>query len=84
MPLQGIAVKPFTRRFVVERVTGIEPALSAWEVQQAPPLAALTSQFRYSLLDLRTRRHPRLTLAEPTTNSGTNANRWVTGIVSAR
>jgi hypothetical protein len=31
-------------------VTGIEPALSAWEVQEPPPLAALTSQFRCPLV----------------------------------
>jgi hypothetical protein len=36
---------PGTRRFVVERVTRIELALSAWEVQRSRLLAALTWQY---------------------------------------
>ena len=30
------AIMPFTRHFFVERVTGIEPALSAWEADVLP------------------------------------------------
>ena len=33
---------PLTLRFVVERVTGIEPALSAWESDRSGPLTALS------------------------------------------
>ncbi len=36
---------PVIRRFVVERATRIELALSAWEVQQSRLLAALTWQY---------------------------------------
>jgi hypothetical protein len=39
-----------TWAFVVERVTRIELALSAWEVQQSRPLAALTCRYRCPLV----------------------------------
>jgi hypothetical protein len=34
--------EPLTWDFVVERVTGIEPALSAWETDRSGPLTALS------------------------------------------
>ena len=41
-PRFGITV--LTWAFVVERVTGIEPALSAWELDRSTPVRPLTSQ----------------------------------------
>ena len=43
-------IKPVTRHFVLERVTRIELALSAWEVERSRPLVALTSQLRLPLV----------------------------------
>jgi hypothetical protein len=43
-------IMPVIRRLVVERVTRIELALSAWEVQRSRLLEALTSGCGYPLV----------------------------------
>src|SRR5262245_30154710 len=41
-PGTGKQRRPLTWGFVVERVTGIEPALSAWESDRSGPLTTLS------------------------------------------
>jgi hypothetical protein len=46
----GLAVRALTCAFRLERVTGIEPALSAWELDRSWPVAPLTSRLRRPVL----------------------------------